>query len=117
MTVEDLVAEVAQRRAAEQALADAVDDLAMHEQRTPCCDPDVNDMRLWTSESPRDRARACVLCASCPVITECRTYGATLAKGDRWGVYGGIDRSALKPKPRGRPARSRRASPELVATT
>jgi hypothetical protein len=106
------MAEVRQRRAAEQAMAIAVHELAMHEQRTPCCDHEVNDTRLWTSESPDDRSLACVLCQPCPVRVECAAYGATLSKDERAGVYGGHD---LVPTRGTKPKRSR--TPELVATT
>jgi hypothetical protein len=110
--------EVSARRAAEQAMADAVHELAMREERTPCCDSEVNDTRLWTSESPDDRALACVLCAQCPVITECAAYGAVLTKDERAGVYGGRD---LVPSRGTKPKRAKASieamPPVLVFTT
>lgn len=110
------MAELAARRAAEQAMADAVHELAMREERTPCCDREVNDVRLWTSESPDDRALACILCGPCPVLVECGAYGATLSKDQRAGVYGGKDMvpsRGTKPKAR----KIYPAHPELVFTT
>ena len=62
----------------------------MREERTPCCNP-VNDTSMWTSESPHDRALACSLCQACPVLQECRAYGAVLTKDEKAGVYGGVD--------------------------
>lgn len=87
ITMAQLMAEVSARRAAEQAMADAVHVLAMAEVRTPCCDSEVNDVRLWTSERPDDRALACVLCGPCPVRVECAAYGATLPKDERWCLW------------------------------
>jgi hypothetical protein len=116
ITVEQLMREVSARRAAEQAMAIAVHELAMREERTPCCDSEVNDTRLWTSERPDDRSLACSLCQPCPVRVECGAYGAVLTKDEKAGVYGGVDMvpsRGTKPKTKVRSD----IDPVLVATT
>lgn len=90
----------------------------MREERTPCCNP-VNDTSMWTSESPHDRALACSLCQACPVLQECRAYGAVLTKDEKAGVYGGVDMvptRGTKPK-RGKPSAKFAEGPVLVFTT
>jgi hypothetical protein len=64
---EGLVAEVMARRAAIEALALAVHDLAERGERTACTDRDADDYRFWTSEDATDRAHAVTLCRGCPV--------------------------------------------------
>jgi hypothetical protein len=46
---------------------------------------------LWVSESVEDRRRAEQLCHGCPVLKYCHTAAA--ARKERFGVWGGIDRS------------------------
>lgn len=53
---------------------------------TPGTDPD-----LWFSDHPTDRTRAKQLCAGCPLLDPCRTYG--LDTDQQWGIWGGLDRS------------------------
>jgi hypothetical protein len=57
----------------------------------------LNAGDYWLSESAADRRIAEQLCRGCPVILECRT--AATARKERWGVWGGVDRS-----PRGKKA-------------
>ena len=47
-----------------------------------------------TSEDPDERATAAAWCPGCPVLNLCREAGSR----ERWGVWGGIDRSSTKPK-------------------
>ena len=67
----------------------ALIDLAAAELRTHCSDPDT--AHLWLSEYPEDRTQAVRLCEGCPVIMEC--WSAAVARDERWGVWGGVDRS------------------------
>ncbi|HEY6686909.1 MAG TPA: WhiB family transcriptional regulator [Propionibacteriaceae bacterium] len=61
---------------------------------------------LWLSEHDADRAEAAILCVGCPVQLEC--WAAAAARDERFGVWGGIDRT-VKPNRPGRPPKSEAA--------
>lgn len=73
---------------AQFALTEALARLA-DEGRRPVCSDDSED--LWFADDPAGRARAAQLCTGCPVNLEC--YAASAEVGERFGVWGGIDRS------------------------
>ena len=57
----------------------------------------------WTSDEPDERATAAELCKPCPLLDAC---AALADEGDeRWGIWGGIDRSPTS-RPAGRPRRA-----------
>ncbi len=67
-------------------------ELADHGQRTPCQSSRRRDR--WTSDDAAERAWAAAVCLTlgCPVLTEC---GAAADQQDeRFGVWGGRDRTA-----------------------
>lgn len=52
---------------------------------------------LWLSDDHEQRAEAANRCRrSCPVIPECATAAASTR--ERFGVWGGVDRTPKKPK-------------------
>lgn len=57
----------------------------------PCrtTDPD-----LFHSNYARNRRRAAGLCGPCPIRLACQTYA--LQNGERWGVWGGVDFTAVE---------------------
>jgi hypothetical protein len=57
--------------------------------RPHCSDPTSHHM--WLSEHDAERATAVLLCDHCPVLTVCRTTAEQ--RDERWGVWGGVDRS------------------------
>lgn len=65
-------------------------------QRPPCCHPAYGP--AWTSEKASERAEAAVACAPCPILDTCRD--AAERGREVFGVWAGIDRSPVKPKPR-----------------
>jgi WhiB family redox-sensing transcriptional regulator len=73
--------------------------------RGPCrSDPD-----LFFSSDPDDIAQAQRICASCPVRAECASFAE--ANGEMFGVWAGVDRSALsRRRPSPRRTRRRRAA-------
>jgi len=75
--------------AAHDQLARALVALAAQGERPRCGDSATH--RLWTSDSPEDRQLAATWCNGCLVLTECGT--AAEATGERFGVWGGVDRS------------------------
>jgi hypothetical protein len=70
--------------------------IAARGQRTHCSDPSLSE--LWLSESEPERAEAARLCIGCPVIAECRE--AAIANDERWGVWGGHDRTVRPGRPK-----------------
>jgi hypothetical protein len=66
--------------------------LAARGRRPRCGEP--ADHGLWLSEDLAERELAARLCAGCPVLAECGA--AAEASGERFGVWGGRDRSAGK---------------------
>jgi Transcription factor WhiB len=83
----------AYRSAASERLVRALVDIASQGLRTHCSDAGAE---LWLSDSEADRAEAARLCIGCPVLAECGAAAA--AHGEKFGVWGGVDRS-----PRGIP--------------
>jgi hypothetical protein len=72
--------------------------LASQGSRPRCADP--VDHQLWTSEDQQDRDTAATWCNGCQVLVLC--HQAADERDERWGVWGGRDRSA-------RPGRKRAA--------
>ena len=66
-----------------------------------------SDPDLFFSSEPGDIARAQGICASCPVRAECASSAE--ANGEMYGVWAGVDRSALSRR-RPSPRRTRRAA-------
>jgi len=56
---------------------------------TRCSDPATRE--LWTAEHAGYRAIAVKCCRGCPVMVLCGQAAAE--RDERWGVWGGIDRS------------------------
>lgn len=54
----------------------------------------TTDPELWFSDYPTDRRRATALCAACPLLAACRTYGVETRQV--WGVWGGLDLTAVE---------------------
>lgn len=73
---------------AHDQLAHAVADLADQNRSTPC---QGEDGALWLSETTDDRLEAARRCAPCPLLDICDTT-ARVAR-ERWGVWGGRDRT------------------------
>lgn len=48
----------------------------------------AEDRSLWISEDPDEAARAAALCADCPLLPDCRSYGR--AARELGAVYGGL---------------------------
>jgi Transcription factor WhiB len=69
--------------------------------RPHCGDPETH--YLWLSEDHRERAIAVKLCIGCPVFDPCGQ--AAEARGERFGVWAGIDRTVKpggkRPRPEG----------------
>ena len=61
---------------------------------TRCSDPITRE--LWTTEHAAYRAIAVNCCRGCPVLVLCGQAAAE--RDERWGVWGGIDRST-RPEP------------------
>lgn len=72
---------------------DAAEDLAVLHQlaaelRTPCVVGDVLDPDAWISEDPGDLDAAAAVCAGCPLVDECTSWGrAHTPHGGQWGRY------------------------------
>jgi hypothetical protein len=49
---------------------------------------------MWTSNNPADRAIAALWCAGCVVIELCGR--AADERGEKWGVWSGVDRSTIR---------------------
>ncbi len=78
--------------AAEQLTRRLVD-LATEGRRPRC--GEAGSHGLWLSDDATDRAQAATWCAGCPVMAEC---GAAADEHDeRFGVFGGTDRTTLTP--------------------
>lgn len=77
---------------ATEALTKALITLVSAGTRPRCGDPDTHD--LWTSEHYEDRVVAARWCAGCPVLDACRQAAET--NDERFGVWGGIDRTPAK---------------------
>jgi hypothetical protein len=85
--------------AAEQ-LTRALVDLATEGRRPRCGEPGGHE--LWCSDDAADRAQAARWCTGCPVLDEC---GAAADEHDeRFGVFGGVDRTPPPTKRKGAPA-------------
>lgn len=76
-------------RTASDVLTRALLNLANRGGRPRCSDPGTH--QLWLSEDAAERALAATWCAGCPVLAECRDAAA--ANGERFGVWGGVDRT------------------------
>jgi hypothetical protein len=83
-------------RQATDQLTIALLNMAARGERTHCSDPTSH--HLWLSEDQRDRDIATKLCTHCPVIVECGQAAA--ARDERWGVWGGRDRSIRPERPK-----------------
>jgi len=83
------------------ALAAMLDDIPSHRD-APC----VTSSWLGHSDFAVERRQAAELCAACPIAWECLEQA--LARGERWGVWGGHDieseyrREHTNPAPRKR---------------
>jgi hypothetical protein len=64
--------------------------MASQGSRPRCADP--IDHQLWTSEDQHDRDLAATWCNGCQVLSLC--HQAADERDERWGVWGGRDRSA-----------------------
>lgn len=73
----------------ENTLTRALMTLTERGQRPPCGDPD--DRHLWLSEDAADRALAAEWCTGCPITAACQA--AAEANGEKFGVWGGRDRT------------------------
>jgi hypothetical protein len=85
--------------AASDALTLALLGLAATGERTHCSDPTSH--HLWLSEHDTERAIAITLCDHCPVLTVCRDTAEQ--RDERWGVWGGVDRSIRSGRPKVKP--------------
>jgi hypothetical protein len=65
--------------------------------RTNCSEPETH--HYWLSDFPTERALAVRACHGCPVLQPC--LEAAQLNDERFGVWGGVDRS--------RPARAKRS--------
>jgi len=81
--------------AAEQ-LTRAMVSLAAHGRRPRCGEPGGPEM--WLSDDADDRAQAATWCTGCSVLVECGA--AADEHGERFGVFGGTDRTVVTPKPK-----------------
>jgi hypothetical protein len=77
------------------SLTRALVNLAARGGRPRCSDPDTH--RYWTSEAQAERDLAASWCTGCPVLDHCAATATTA--GERFGVWGGIDRTPAKPTP------------------
>jgi Transcription factor WhiB len=59
-----------------------------------CSDPITGE--LWTAEHAAHRAIAVKYCRGCPVLVLCGQAAAE--RDERWGVWGGVDRSTRPEK-------------------
>jgi hypothetical protein len=75
---------------ATQAFNRALITMAARGERPRCSDP--IDHQLWTSEDQQDRDIATAWCTGCQVLAIC--HQAADERDERWGVWGGRDRSA-----------------------
>jgi Transcription factor WhiB len=55
----------------------------------PCIGPLAS---FWTSDDPAARSDAAEQCSGCVIIGLCGDVAE--ARGERWGVWGGVDRGA-----------------------
>lgn len=85
--------------AASEWFNQALVSMAARGERTHCSD--VGTAGLWLSESEGDRREAEALCIGCPVIEPCGQSAE--ARQERWGVWGGKDRSVLPGRPVSKP--------------
>jgi hypothetical protein len=83
-------------RDASERLLRALITIASREQRTHCSDPGLSE--LWLSDHEPERAEAARLCIGCPVFVPCGQAAA--ANDERWGVWGGRDRSVRPGRPK-----------------
>jgi hypothetical protein len=83
-------------REVSERLLRALITIAARGQRTHCSDAGTGE--LWLSEHEPERAEAAKLCAGCPVLVECGT--AATANDERWGVWGGHDRTVRPGRPK-----------------
>jgi hypothetical protein len=78
-----------QAREAQARLTAALVRLAARGLRTHCSDPEFH--HYWSSELEKERRLTVRWCAGCPVLEPCGDAAA--AVGERWGVWGGVDRT------------------------
>lgn len=69
--------------------------LALHDQGTPV--PCETDSELWFAGDRIGRSVAARRCQRCPLLRPCREIG----RGQRWGVWGGLDRGPREKHPTG----------------
>ena len=74
---------------AAEALTRALVSLAAHGRRPRCGEPGGHE--LWLSDDATERAQAATWCAGCPVLVECAA--AADEHDERFGVFGGVDRT------------------------
>jgi hypothetical protein len=72
-----------------ERLTKALLDLAARGDRHHCADEEV--FHLWLSDHQHERALVVKLCGGCPV--QRNAGGAAVARDERFGVWGGIDRT------------------------
>lgn len=65
--------------------------LDAHSGRVPCQDPAHS--HRWFSTDPRDRRRATDRCQACPTRIRWACAAAADETGERFGVWGGVDRT------------------------
>ncbi|MCV7260239.1 WhiB family transcriptional regulator [Mycobacterium shimoidei] len=77
----------------------------VRDRKLPTLPCHVGDPDLWFADSPADLERAKLLCADCPIRSQC--LAAALQRAEPWGVWGGeiFDRGCVvdRKRPRGRP--------------
>jgi hypothetical protein len=91
-------------RVAPDQLSKALINAASQGLRPHCSDPSSH--HLWLSDHEAERQIAITLCDHCTVLTVCRDTAEQ--RDERWGVWGGVDRSV-------RPRRKKAARPSSVA--
>jgi hypothetical protein len=74
---------------ASERLTQSLINLAARGLHTHCSDPELG--HLWLSEHEEERAVAAILCVGCPVELLC--WDASRARDERFGVWGGVDRT------------------------
>lgn len=74
---------------AQQHLTAALVRLASEGRCPPC--GSWRESNPWVSDEPQERAQAALWCRGCPVLLECGEAADEM--GERFGVWGGIDRT------------------------
>lgn len=79
-----------------EALTRRLVDLATEGRRPRC--GEAGGHELWCSDDATDRAQAASWCLGCPVLVECGA--AADEHGERFGVFGGTDRTVVTSRPK-----------------